>query len=424
MPILQQEYLDINEYLTQNFKNKTIYSEQPKICYQLKNTYKYQSKSQIIPFVVSEECNETYFDQNESKNKTRTRKFLVFHDVIHYLHFIHLYHNSHEVMHGVNEQVSFSGRLVFDFDIKDDFLSMNGFNDQLFHEEVRKMVFQVFHEFYTDIDTSKLHDTWLFCEHEDKYSRHVIYKNAIFCEDWIKQLKIFYNLCKYIIERDSMFQFLTDRISFIDDNIARNNATLRLPFNSKLSGKPLLIENYNGIGMFFDSLIQYHEMNEQKICNSQLNKEKLFKMFSDKSSSMFDSDNLLQFFQTKTLHYKKSQQYLDKVFKILDWNSYHNNNTYSNEINTENINKVLKIIENNKYITNMFTYNVSGNFINLNRKQEQKCFIGSKIHKHRGMYILVLKDSIRLYCRNPCCKTSNNSKYIDFMNFINLKSKN
>jgi predicted DNA-binding protein len=439
---------ELKEYLSERWDAR--YLEPPRVACKLEYAFKMNTgNTNIRPFIIAHECNESYLDK-DGERLTRKREYYVFHDVLHYIQHMEKYSHAHEVVHGISEESELSGRLVFDFDIKDR-KGRKHWVDDSFEEDVDRMVRSVLEEFYMRVDVSLIQPTWLTCKHADKYSRHLVYKGVYFPTEWVKQLRVFYLLCSYIMERDDMFRYMGDgRKELIDQCIARNHATLRMPFSSKLGGNPMEIDRWKGPESFFDALIQVHLMDysdghtmEQFIEPSQLHTSHILKLYGGgrgsiksqvrrvshkKEESMVEvsspSASLKAFHESSLSGVKKVvltpsskkapllfDESLEKVLSLVGIQVGQKfTRTPTSEAMVESI---IKVLRRDKELMSMFTITShSQGFINLARNSRSKCLISGKVHERRPGFVMAHGNAISLYCRNHNCRTSCGKSFI------------
>lgn len=114
------------------------------------------------------------------------------------------------------------GRLAFDLDLKtklfgQDFLHPSFDHD--FETAVKRTLFK----YYLNVDTSRLEFVWMSSSRPEKYSRHLIVKNAVL-GDFRYHLKLFYELLLNEIREDPNFYYIPlDQLKFssglIDTNL-------------------------------------------------------------------------------------------------------------------------------------------------------------------------------------------------------------
>ena len=114
------------------------------------------------------------------------------------------------------------GRLAFDLDLKTklyghDFLHPN------FDRDFEAAIKRTLSKYYLNVDTTRLEFVWMTCSRPEKYSRHLIVKNAVL-GDFRHHLKLFYELLLHEIREDSNFYYIPmDQLKFssglIDTNL-------------------------------------------------------------------------------------------------------------------------------------------------------------------------------------------------------------
>src|SRR3989338_2469581 len=213
-----------------------------KKCGTLEMAIRMEIPNVYFPFIVCEECEgETYINEKGEEEKVN-RRYLVF-------EIVEKYRNCHEMIipHSRNNKyINTTGRLVFDFDIKKKNIPEN------FRQEMENIIKKTFTKHYKDVYINKLVFVFLNSENNKKISKHLIVKNAWFCEDWIRQIKEFYLVLGQEIKNDNFFDWIQYN-ELVDMAIAKHSSSLRMPLNSKIHGNPLLFENPNF--SFYDGLV-------------------------------------------------------------------------------------------------------------------------------------------------------------------------
>ena len=331
-----------------------------KTFYSLDSAILCRPKGVRFPFIVAHECNQSYIDENGS-SKIRSRQFLVFKNIDHYLSLLDTYYHCHELVipHGGLFAVT-QGRLVFDFDLH---ISSSQL-PTTFHQDIQTLIITTFQKHYVKIDTSKFQFVWLLCKNEKKISQHLVVKHAYFVQDWIQQSKDFYILFSFEVSKSHSFSWITPT-SLIDSQIARTSATLRMPFNSKLNGNPLVFKDDF---KFHDGLICVYraedKQNEQSIT------------FANLRTSIADILPCLQIFSEKMEPVE-----MDDAKKAFD--------SFCN-------------FENKNMIFNMGK--VSGPFITLLRQKPCNCLLDAHVfHEAENAYLFIVPNgTIYFSCRRGC----------------------
>lgn len=309
--------------------------ETPLICFTLE-----QATRTRIPNVF-----HTFIVQNED------RKFLVFKSVDDYLEKIKTYSNCHEVI--VSKDGKAKGRLVFDFDLS--YENMTSEFPSTFCHEIQETIKMVFKNHYSKTPSMKF--VWLKCENKKKISFHLIVKGAYFADDWKLQMSDFYSKMKDEMSKNSIFSFYNGDI--IDAQIARQNATLRMPLNSKKDGNPLLFyyEKEEDKFEFYDGLIGVYRFSDLTK-EMHLFKTDLLVPIEDKKYTHVDID-----FDPDVI-FRKFQSINDGKFKM---------------------------------------GNVNGNYITLLRKKPSYCLIDkTRYHEHENSYLVVNETGIWFGCYRNC----------------------
>jgi hypothetical protein len=154
------------------------------------------------------------------------------------------------------------GRLCFDFDINIDFsLDLNQFK-----VDVESVVKSIAVELYDKINVNLFEFVWSTSANPKKHSKHLTIKNLLF-DDWQAMSKQFYF---YFHKKWNEFFHYIDSYAFLDKQIVRNNASLRMVTHTKPDKTcPLTLDNQ--FHTLTDSLVRpLNIANEQRIHHDQL----------------------------------------------------------------------------------------------------------------------------------------------------------
>lgn len=234
---------------------------EPFHCYTLQEAIDYQTTNKH-PFIIA----------NERKTKNKCGRFFTVLPSFHYFTKNKTtYPHAHEILvDHCNCSADTSGRLVFDFDIK-----QADINNQVllvdfvedwkelvpvdFNQQIEQTVRKTLDTFYTNIDSHKCVFIWSYCENDHKISKHLTVKHCYFVH-WIEMARTFYRcFCKLW---DETYKWIKSS-QLIDMQIVRKRASLRMVGCSKINGNPLLLENttYH----WTDTLIRIYQTSEKKI---------------------------------------------------------------------------------------------------------------------------------------------------------------
>lgn len=185
------------------------------------------------------------------------REYLVFSSVDDYFEKKNYYPHCHEVLINRPNQ-KYQGRLVFDFDIEKNIDGKEIILPENFNQLIQSVIQTVFDKFYT----KKINPVfvWLNCENPKKYSKHLVVKHADFVDNWKEQMNFFYE--KMFIQMSSVKELNFYPKSIIDKQLVRLNASLRMPYNSKIGGSPMLFESTEFT--FHDGLIGLYSNDRKK----------------------------------------------------------------------------------------------------------------------------------------------------------------
>ena len=377
-----------------------------------------------FPFIVAHECRDEYYDRTTKEIRIRTREWLAFDDVNHFLSKRNMFPHSHEVMinrYGENKYAKLQGRLVFDFDFEEDKYRYGTKKGEFVHpgfeKTIEKLIIQVFKIYYIDINLDILKFIWLISDTEKKWSKHLIVKNTLFCEDWKVQIQTFYQLmlseAKQVKNEHGnvLIDYLGPIDNLFDYQIARNNATMRMCGSSKIGGKTLKVDKeYTKTEISFtDTLIQQFNPEdvdkEQEIRINQLRKDILEKIFQNPEKMLNDP-------------------YLAEACNLAELDLTKGNNEYeSDDLSREMVNKYMKAF--NIYWCAFFEVqeqiafrvkSVSGHLIILERIRPHKCLISEREHENENAFLTVSGNYGYFHCYRKC-KTDEEKKSLLFAVF-------
>jgi len=404
-----------------------------------------------------------------------TREFYVFHDIEHFLKQKEYYPHTHEIIRcpgkkemlekvfqkTYNDEVS-RGRLIFDFDLEHplevptvnhDFekplispnmqLCGQRFVPSNFKVLIEFLVMKTFSKYYLNIDASKLIFVWQITRHPNKFSMHLIVKNAYFSEYWVKQMRVFYYLMSHVAYKNDMGYLMKT----VDFQIPRRNATFRMIGSSKINGLPLELDSChcNGTDMLtvpgfqltiYDCLAgiyhsehlkseQYITMdnvnytkienelikvetvigsnNKTNANNRQLNKSRIG--LANSSNGLNTSGGGLNNSQLnieadmETIRrFRKFKEVIDKNLGLVD-----DTKSKINIDNTE-VEKAVKIFTSREDICTSFSVRDQvGDIINLNRTRRGICPVSGQMHDRENAYLKLRIDGHLIFnCRRGC----------------------
>jgi hypothetical protein len=401
---------------------------------------------------VKANANTPVSSVTEGDGPRATRIFYVFHDIEHFLNLKSHFPHCHEIIRcpsrtefkdGIETKEYkdglCKGRLLFDFDLKSplpEFESLiqlkrmravqNGdlnfhvdplsFVHPNFKELVEAGIIHTFKTYYINVDVTKLMFCWQITRHPDKFSMHLIVKNAYFDEYWVKLTRIFYSLFSRVMTNYGYGSLLKS----VDLAMARRNATFRILGCSKIDGKPLEIDSFrhNGVDLLsipvssnppkitiYDCLAGiYHFENlkdEQSITFDNVN----YPAIEDEVNQLQSQINVeqdLSMPQSKRQNIKS----LDRDFiKVMKKNLALVEDT-SNQlmIDDKYVNKAVDLF--NSFNDGSFVIRDQvQDIINLNRTRASACPLSGVVHDHENAYLKLRPDGyLVFYCRRGCKK--------------------
>ena len=367
-----------------------------KTYYSLNHALSYKSKTKPYPFVIAHDCDEQYLDRSTQETRTRSRIFFAFDDVEQFLRARDDFPHSHEVVFNRFTDCQ-QGRLVFDFDFDKAWYGLKPrFVCDNFEKMMEDLVVETFQRYYDNVDTNKFVFVWLVSDVIDKWSKHLIVKNAFFADDWKKQTQIFYQLLLGIVEERKIFRGLKTE-DLIDTQVARTNATMRMMGCSKLAKRKILkLERPEGVN-FYDTLIQLYRREdvkrEQHIYLDQVRKKYLDELFYEREIELIHN----QFYKSAC-----DLCDIDLTKPEYDYGSI--------ELTENDVANAFEAFEmyfcqatNSKKQLSFNVKGVMGSLINLERRSPGKCILSGKIHDNENAYLTISPDrSVYFHCRRGC----------------------
>ena len=359
--------------------------------YKLETALQYKSRNKPWPFVIAHECADQYTDVDGVK-KQREREYFAFDDLESFMQLRGGYPHSHEVIFARNGFTQ-EGRLVFDFDIDQQYYKIGGrpamYVSPSFEKDVEYCVKLTFRTYYKDVNVDKLRFVWLATNHPDKFSEHLIVKNAVFSTDWTLQLYTFYVLYALIAHRSGLFTYIPLE-KRVDLQVAKTNSTMRMAYSSKLKNGRVMLpkskEFEDGTPITFrDTLVQLYTKDdaktEQRIVETQLAIDKVLALTKEELTT-----------EEKIILRKIPQ--LQRCLEEIE-----RENTYASFEMTKECEELLQIVGDCFEIRS-----VEPGRILLNRVASGPCPISGHIHDSEGACILVYRTGASYFhCFRPMC---------------------
>ena len=359
----------------------------------------FESSTHSFPFIISVEIKKI-------RVKNISREFYAYNNISEYFtdrskgKCIH----THEIIRQPTTDIMIGerGRLCFDFDIDDETWN-NKDKFKIFRDEIQKLINFCFKNYYLDVDTSLFKYMWQHSYNFEgiynKFSTHLIVKNAFFCENWINQIKVFYRF--FQIQRKKLKILPEIKGNLLDFQIARNNATLRMIFSCKLK-----IDEKNSMNVKLGNFLIPIIDNEPYIVIDNKGN------FTKSLDSTIFRDNLIQIYKIKDL---KNEQFISdfNLNKLKIDFATQKLNINHEIISDENITKALEIASNEiEDFTNKFEFDTitHSRFISLRTKRPYECPVSlNKItHDNENPFLMIISDEktltkkVRFYCRRNC----------------------
>jgi hypothetical protein len=370
--------------------------------YNLNEAKRYKSKTKPYPFLVAHECYEVYKQNGETKE--RTREYIAFNDLDEFLSCRSSYPYAHEVIFDRFSDKQ-QGRLIFDFDFDTPWYGLRPqYVSPTFESDIQAIVIDVFKTYYIEIDTTRFKFVWLVSDTVDKWSKHLIVKNAFFSEDWKQQILVFYQLMLGHIETSYMtvvedgvekrvkrWRFGTrETADLIDVQVARNNATMRMLGSSKMKGKVLHLDRAGEDFTFADSLVQLYRkediLSEQHIQDRQLNKKLLEEIYEGKQAQ---NKFLRQACVLANIDLTRIEQRSNVV------------------VEQEQLNHIFEMFRKSNNAGVFHVKDTTGSIINLVRNKPAVCVLSGKVHDHENAFLSIQENGkVYFHCRRGCVNDS------------------
>uniref|UniRef100_A0A6C0CAN7 Uncharacterized protein n=1 Tax=viral metagenome TaxID=1070528 RepID=A0A6C0CAN7_9ZZZZ len=294
------------------------------------------------------------------KNKSVGRYYTIFPSFKSFLRVRESYKHCHEILldHKNNKKNS-SGRLVFDFDIKSNYIP----ND--FKEQIQNTIHKVVDMYMKNVDTDKFEFVWSTSDNPKKFSKHLTVKNMYF-DDWIFMSNSFYKL--FCDVWDKTYSWIKSR-NLIDFQIVKKNTSLRMVGSSKMDGNILSLDDLEY--RLEDSLIRVY-----------LSKQR-------KREKMITKDNFIDIVFETVLKPPKKIHY------------YRNNDDEPCFIG-DDVYKKAYLSFNNIYPKVFGVRKADHGIVHLLRKKSSKCVLCEKIHDSENAWLRVILDeemyTIHFHC--------------------------
>lgn len=358
-----------------NSKSKH-YNDNPKISFKLDSSFRCESKTQQFPFVVAEEMKKV-------KEEDPSRRFLIFHDIEHFLNLKNKYPYCHEVIRCPEEHDDLcKGRLIFDFDLETplECASNGNFVPDNFKLIIETLINHVFTVYYIDVDVVKLKFVWQITRYNNKFSMHLIVNNAYFSEYWVKQMRLFYELMRKAAEEFKVSEIMKT----VDVAIARRNCTFRMIGCSKIGKLELELDSPEE-ATIYDCLVgiyhHQHLRHEQTITMSEINYNKISEKVDESKEDM---------------KFRKMIKKNISINEIVEVNL---------DITDEYINKSVDIFDSWGSDGCFVIRDNMKDIINLDRVRAGECPVSGCIHDRENAYLKLRQDgNLVFYCRRGCKK--------------------
>jgi len=329
-------------------------------------------------FTISEainsniESNTVFIIANERSKEDGSvgRYYTVFPSFKSFLRVRDSYVHCHELfIDHVNNNTNISGRLVFDFDIKSEYIPSD------FKNQIENTIFEVIDMYMKNVDETKLVFVWSTSKNSKKFSKHLTVKNMYF-DNWIVMSKIFYELFCNIW--DSKYIWLESK-DLIDFQIIKKNASLRMTGSSKIGGNVLKLDDPNHI--LEDSLIRIY-LRKQRNSEQIITKENITDTVFDNILEPLEKNNILRKYNSNDFPKIETQIYTINIYK-----------------------RAFKLY--NKINPNVFKMGkINGNIMTLLRTTPSQCTLSGKKHENENAYLRIISDrdmyNVNFGCYRNC----------------------
>uniref|UniRef100_A0A6C0CH55 Uncharacterized protein n=1 Tax=viral metagenome TaxID=1070528 RepID=A0A6C0CH55_9ZZZZ len=374
----------------------------------------HKSATRPYPFLIAHECNDVFLNRETNQQEIRKREYYAFDSIDVFIRERINYPHAHEVIWDRLTPGKQQGRLVFDFDFTTFWYGIN-FVPNNFLSTIETLVCETFKRYYDGIDLSRLIFIWLISDVEKKWSKHLIVKNAHFCDDWKEQSLVFYNLFLALYEEVNPWpeEHNLKTKELIDIQVARGNATMRMMGSSKLGGKTLLFESafswreelvrteHKDTITFYDTLIQLYRRedvtNEQNIRQCQLRKkilDEMFFTFDPKTNEDVPKMIPNKFYREACKHAMIDLTRFEKDDTVLEAAAVQKAfATFENHICRE-----MKLSK-----QTIFRFKgCKGCLISLERVSPAPCLLSGKVHDNENAFLRVTADIVYFHCLRGC----------------------
>jgi hypothetical protein len=333
--------------------------------------------------------NTVFIIANERIKKTGDigRYYTVFPTFKDFLNNREKYKHCHELLvDHENNKPNLAGRLVFDFDIKNNEKTGNEEQKSIripkkFTQQIEDTIVEVIEQYFNGVDSNKLEFVWSQSQNPKKLSRHLTVKNLYF-DNWIEMSRTFYKLFCHIWDEKYTWISSADLIDF---QIVRNRGSLRMVGSTKIGGHPLVFDNPNHT--LTDSLIRIylksHREKEQLITKKNINQ------------SVFENILYENIEEDSEQHYVISSE-----AKKIEQPAY-NKNVYEKAFELFNtINpKTFKIGK------------INGIHLTLIRNKPSKCLLSGKIHEQENAFLTIIKRESEYSVNFGCFRFCHRDKH-------------
>jgi hypothetical protein len=256
-----------------------------------------------------------------------------------------------------------------------------------FNSRVECAILTVINTYFKYISTDKLVFVWSTSENPNKFSRHLTVKNLYFV-DWMPMSKCFYKL--FCIVWDESETWISSG-KFVDFQIVRHNASLRMVGSSKIGGYNLFMNNPSH--KLTDSLIRIY-------VPSDMEKEQIVTMnnFSEVAKRYYNEEIKPKHkdFVIRTPNIKSKASFPKEVYDAA---------FRSVTLITGSIFNVGKI---------------SGGILSLMRVNPGRCILSDKKHENENAYVIIThnEEKERYYVRFGCHRKCKGDKKTEVIGYI------
>jgi hypothetical protein len=330
-----------------------------KVFYTLDSLLNSKQRFATFPFVVCQEIEPQEYTDIDGNILLRTRRWLAFTDPnAFYAAGIDHCHEAIVAQTYGNSMIKCIGKILFDFDVPKSIKMPKYFRYDFF-----ALCLLILRTRYIGVNVDGLEPVWLECDNPKKTSLHLVIKGACFV-DWAPMLSHFYKLVGEEMGKNPVWSWIApDKL--VDRQVARQNATMRLPMQSKRGGNPMRMDEPDR--NVHDALVMLYR-HEDKANHQHI---------VDRDAHGWTEDQV-----------SISKHFPDSVDSIADRVLREAYEAYSISDDKSGQFEVLGFF---------------GRFVDLKRKKPGMCIVSGIIHDGDNAYLFVTPEyDVYFFCRRKC----------------------